>query len=81
MPLPQPKKSSHLYERYYDSKLPVVSEYLIANCPPLINFLQRSLKDEPSYKHKIIENADDFVAFRRITSNISQVVRYLRFVQ
>ena len=66
-----------MYERYYDSKLPVVSQYLIVNCIPLVLFLKNSLKDEPKYKHKVVENPEKLVAFRRITSNITQVVSVL----
>ena len=47
------------------------------NCIPLVLFLKNSLKDEPKYKHKVVENPEKLVAFRRITSNITQVVSVL----
>ena len=66
-----------MYERYYDSKLPLVSSFLITNCHPLIRFLRNSLQNEPKYKHKVIEKPDNLIAFKRITSNITQVVSVL----
>ena len=66
-----------MYERYYDSKLPMVSAFLIFNCQPLIAFLRSSLKNEPKYKHKVVEKPDNLIAFKRITSNITQVVSVL----
>jgi UDP-N-acetylglucosamine-lysosomal-enzyme len=75
--LPSPKTMSQLYERYYDSKLPLVSEFLIVYCEPLVAFLRFSLKDAKKYKHTIIDDAEKSIAFRTISSNISQVVSVL----
>lgn len=74
--LPIPKGVNLMYERYYDSKLPVVSEFLVVNCGPLVAYLNYSMRNEHKYKHTIVE-ADRLSAFRTITSNISQVVAML----
>ena len=68
--LPIPDKISNAYERYYDSKLPLVTEFLIVHCPPIVSFLQSSLGQSSKYKHKIMEDGEKYAAFRRITSNI-----------
>ena len=76
-PPPSPGSISNLYERYYDSKLPLVTEILILNCPSVVSFLNESLGDRPRFPHKIIDNGEQFASFRTITSNISQVVSVL----
>ena len=68
--LPIPDKISNAYERYYDSKLPLVTEYLIVHCPPIVSFLQSSLGQSTKYKHKVMEDGEKYAAFRPITSNI-----------
>ena len=76
--LPAPEgKVSPLYERYYDSKLPLVTEFLITNCQQVISFLNESLGDRPKFKHKVINDGENYAGFETITSNISQVVSVL----
>ena len=68
--LPIPEKISRVYERYYDSKLPLVTEFLVINCPTIVTFLQNSLGDSQRYKHKIMDDGEKYATFRRITSNV-----------
>ena len=68
--LPIPEKISRVYERYYDSKLPLVTEFLVIRCPTIVTFLKNSLGDSPKYKHKIMDEVEKYATFRRITSNI-----------
>ena len=39
--LPIPDDISNAYERYYDSKLPLVTEFLITHCPGMSIFLAK----------------------------------------
>ena len=64
-----------LYERYYDSKLPVVSEALVVRCPGIVSELKSHFMDRRRFKHEVV--GDDDVSFKSLTSNVSDVVRAL----
>ena len=64
-----------LYERYYDSKLPVVSQALVARCPGTVEELRSHFMDRRRFKHEVVPDED--VSFKSLTSNVSDVVRAL----
>jgi UDP-N-acetylglucosamine-lysosomal-enzyme len=64
-----------LYERYYDSQLPVISRALVTKCTPVTSQLEAYFRHEPRHRHQILSDGD--VAFKRLTSNASDVVRRL----
>lgn len=64
-----------LYERYYDSKLPVVSKALVVRCPGIAAELKSHFKDRRRFKHEVV--GDEEVSFKSLTSNVSDVVRAL----
>ncbi len=74
---PKPPEVSLAFERYYDSKLPLVTSFLVENCAPLVAFLRDSFGDMSKYRHQIVQNGEKYTSFTRITSNISQVVSAL----
>jgi UDP-N-acetylglucosamine-lysosomal-enzyme len=63
------------YERYYDSKLPAVTLSLVESCTPLVAELKSKFEDRRRYKHVVV--GDEEVSFKRLTSNVSHVVREL----
>lgn len=67
--------STPAYERYYDSKLPIISLKLVMYCDAMVSFLESHLKDRRKYKYTLVENPD--ASFKTITSNVSQVVSAL----
>lgn len=76
----QPKpKVSNVYERYYDSKLPLVTEFLISHCQSMIQFLNETMGDLPKYQSYIMDTktVEDQILFAKISSNVSQVVATL----
>ena len=61
-----------LYERYFDSKLPVVSEALVVRCPGIVDELKSHFQDRRRFKHMVF--GDEEVSFKSLTSNVSDVV-------
>ena len=64
-----------LYERYYDSKLPVVTRELILKCPAIVDMLEGHFRNRQRYRHKIVDDSES--AFKKLTSNMSHVVHEL----
>lgn len=66
---------TRINDRYYDSKLPTITFDLIANCPSVVDELKLHFANRHRYKHTTLEDAD--VAFKKLTSNLSDVVKDL----
>eukprot|EP00095_Tigriopus_kingsejongensis_P002042 maker-scaffold556_size137522-snap-gene-0.27 protein:Tk02042 transcript:maker-scaffold556_size137522-snap-gene-0.27-mRNA-1 annotation:"hypothetical protein LOTGIDRAFT_238796" len=64
-----------LYERYFDSQLPLVSRALILKCPLVLDLLQTHFGHSEKFKHTVLGDTD--VAFKKLTSNMSSVVHEL----
>ena len=64
------------YERYFDSKLPLVSKGLIINCPPIVSQLEEKFRQKRRYKYQVLKDSPSAV-FKTLTSNVSDVVRAL----
>ncbi|CAH1971467.1 unnamed protein product [Acanthoscelides obtectus] len=63
------------YERYIDSKLPTISERLVASCPTLVKLLNDRFGLAHKYHFEIISDAESkHVSFKMLNSNISDVV-------
>ena len=62
-------------ERYFQSKLPIVTKELIANCPEISNAFKIHFSERSRFAHEIVKHPD--VAFRQLTSNLSMVVAML----
>ena len=64
-----------LYERYYDSKLPVVTFALVQQCAAVEQELRSHFRDRRRFRHEVV--GDEEVSFKSLTSNVSDVVRAL----
>ncbi|CAH1107574.1 unnamed protein product [Psylliodes chrysocephalus] len=62
------------YERYIDSKLPVISKYLVKDCHYISTLLLQKFQRVFKYKFEVVQNSDKFVSFAMLNSNISDVV-------
>ncbi|CAB3386425.1 Hypothetical predicted protein [Cloeon dipterum] len=60
------------YEHYLDSKVPTVSKQLVSLCEAVRRQLERKFGQRTKYKTKIM--GEEEVAFKMLTSNLSQVV-------
>ncbi|CAG9857509.1 unnamed protein product [Phyllotreta striolata] len=63
-----------LYERYADSKLPVISKRRIKECRYLRDLLLEKFQKVLVYKFEVLYNTEQFVSFAMLNSNISDVV-------
>lgn len=63
-----------LYERYQDSKLPVVSKLLISNCGPIKNALLEKFGTCKKYQTEIVKDKNQATTFKMLSSNLSQLV-------
>eukprot|EP00090_Calanus_glacialis_P024586 TRINITY_DN38240_c0_g1_i1.p1 TRINITY_DN38240_c0_g1~~TRINITY_DN38240_c0_g1_i1.p1 ORF type:complete len:307 (-),score=55.76 TRINITY_DN38240_c0_g1_i1:55-945(-) len=66
---------THPNERYFESKLPVVTKELLANCPEISNAFKIHFSQIRRFTHEVVKHPD--VAFRQLTSNLSMVVGML----
>ena len=62
-------------ERYFESKLPVVTKEILANCPEILNAFKIHFSQNRRFAHEVVKHPD--VAFRQLTSNLSMVVGML----
>nr|CAH7747605.1 unnamed protein product [Callosobruchus chinensis] len=53
-----PDVSTPEYERYIDSKLPTISEYLVESCPTLVRMLKDRFGSAHKYRFETISNAE-----------------------
>ncbi|KAJ4439262.1 hypothetical protein ANN_07382 [Periplaneta americana] len=65
------------YERYQDSKLPVVSKALISNCKPVADMLLKKFGSRKVYRYQVERDKHQDVSFKMLNSNISQLVSHL----
>ncbi|XP_021926152.1 N-acetylglucosamine-1-phosphotransferase subunits alpha/beta isoform X2 [Zootermopsis nevadensis] len=65
------------YERYLDSKLPVVSKTLISNCKPVADILMKKFGNKKMYQYQLQRDKHQDVSFKMLNSNISQLVSHL----
>ncbi|XP_076320133.1 N-acetylglucosamine-1-phosphotransferase subunits alpha/beta-like isoform X2 [Tachypleus tridentatus] len=63
------------YERYLDSKLQTVSQYLIEACPPIAELLNKVFGVKQKYDFEVM--GEEEVTFKMIGSNLSQVIGQL----
>ncbi|XP_059093508.1 N-acetylglucosamine-1-phosphotransferase subunits alpha/beta-like [Tigriopus californicus] len=75
LPASVSKVKMPINDRYYDSHLPAVTFELIANCPSVVEELKLHFANRHLHKHTILEDTD--VAFKQLTSNLSDVVKDL----
>ncbi|XP_047097199.1 N-acetylglucosamine-1-phosphotransferase subunits alpha/beta-like isoform X1 [Schistocerca piceifrons] len=66
-----------MYERYQDSRLPIVSRPLVVNCGPLAKLLTSKFGSVKRYKYEIVKDKHQDVTFKMINSNITHVVSVL----
>ncbi|KAF8795915.1 N-acetylglucosamine-1-phosphotransferase like protein [Argiope bruennichi] len=69
-PLMQP--SAPHGERYYDSKLPLVTLSLVKSCPPVSNMLLQHFGTQKKNNYETV--GEEEVAFKMIHNNLSQVL-------
>lgn len=51
---------------------------MVTNCLPLQNMLKQRFGKIPKYKYQIIKNSEgDYVTFKMLSSNVSDVVSHL----
>ncbi|KAF4518392.1 hypothetical protein B566_EDAN010484 [Ephemera danica] len=60
------------YERYIDSKMPVVTRELVVQCMDVAAQLTRKFGNRKKYKYEIVGEED--VLFKMLTSNLSHVI-------
>ncbi|PSN30517.1 hypothetical protein C0J52_26582, partial [Blattella germanica] len=65
------------YERYQDSKLPVVSKKLVSNCKPIADLLKKKFGSRKLYRYQIEREKHQDISFKMLNSNISQLVSHL----
>nr|CAD7429542.1 unnamed protein product [Timema monikensis] len=65
------------YERYEDSKLPVVTKYLISICQPITTKLLAKFGTRKKYKYEVIKEKHQDVVFKMLNSNLSQLIASL----
>ncbi|XP_068087207.1 N-acetylglucosamine-1-phosphotransferase subunits alpha/beta [Anabrus simplex] len=65
------------YERYQDSKLPVVSKELILNCEPISSILKEKFAQSRKYKTEVVKEKYQDVTFKMLNSNLSQLITLL----
>ncbi|KAK7868002.1 hypothetical protein R5R35_010176 [Gryllus longicercus] len=62
------------YERYQDSKLPVVSKMLISNCEPIKLSLLEKFGSHKKYQTEVVKEKNQAVTFKMLSSNLSQLI-------
>ncbi|GFG35565.1 hypothetical protein Cfor_07589 [Coptotermes formosanus] len=65
------------YERYQDSKLPVVSKTLVSSCKPVRDMLMKRFGERKMYQYQVERDRRHDVSFKMLNSNISQLVSQL----
>lgn len=66
------------YERYLDSRLPVITQELILNCPELVKMIESTFGNKRKYKYKIVRNSEgQYIHFKQLNSNLTDVVGQL----
>ncbi|CAH1118559.1 unnamed protein product [Phaedon cochleariae] len=69
-----PETSTSSYERYMNSRLPMISKNFVARCPSLTEKLLHHFGLKPKYKYQVIDDSESkYVSFKMLNSDINFV--------
>ncbi|CAM1302043.1 Uncharacterised protein g3139 [Pycnogonum litorale] len=67
------------FERFHNLNLPVVTDYLITNCPKMSSMLSKKFGNEIRYRYAIMN--EDEVTFKMLESNVTNILNQLDSVR